>query len=177
MVEKIAANRLIGYDLLQLAGNDELKERIHAKAKEYLKINYRRSASNLNVGRGEIVISLILIALEHYDGAYWDYVYDEYEDFYEPRSKQKVDAMIRRILAYYSNGENRYINYVIRHAITPKHFIKDFISFVFDIYEETFKCELIDGNNAMNEILSNIFIDVSNKYENANGTFGTNAKT
>lgn len=178
LVNKLSANKLIGLDLLQIAGNNELKKKIHKRAIEHLKVNYKKSSVVLYEGINEIVVSLVIIALDHYDGSLWDHVQDEYNDLYVGRSEQRVNALIRRILAQSSNEpNNRYINYVIRQTITPSYFVPDFITFAFDIYKDTFKCELIDNSNILNEVLANVFIDISSKYESKNNQFKSKAKS
>lgn len=167
LVGKLSADKLIGLDLLQIAGNDELKKKIHTRAIGHLKVNYNKSSVVLYEGINEIVVSLVIIALDHYDGSLWDHVQDEYNNLYVGRSEQRVNALIRKILAQSSNEpNNRYINYVIRQTITPSYFVPDFITFAFDIYKDTFKYELIDNSNILNEVLANVFIDISSKCEN-----------
>ena len=178
LVGKLSADKLIGLDLLQIAGNDELKKKIHTRAIGHLKVNYNKSSVVLYEGINEIVVSLVIIALDHYDGSLWDHVQDEYNNLYVGRSEQRVNALIRKILAQSSNEpNNRYINYVIRQTITPSYFVPDFITFAFDIYKDTFKCELIDNSNILNEILANVFIDISSKYESKNNQFKSKAKS
>lgn len=178
LVGKLSADKLIGLDLLQIAGNDELKKRIHRRAIEHLKVNYKKSSVVLYEGINEIVVSLVIIALDHYDGSLWDHVQDAYNDLYVGRSEQRVNALIRKILAQSSNEpNNRYINYVIRQTITPSYFVPDFITFAFDIYKDTFKYELIDNSNIINEVLANVFIDISSKYESKNNQFKSKAKS
>lgn len=172
LVGKLSADKLIGLDLLQIAGNDELKKKIHTRAIGHLKVNYNKSSVVLYEGINEIVVSLVIIALDHYDGNLWDHVQDEYNNLYVGRSEQRVNALIRKILAQSSNEpNNRYINYVIRQTITPSYFVPDFITFAFDIYKDTFKYELIDNSNILNEVLANVFIDISSKYESKNNQF------
>lgn len=178
LVGKLSADKLIGLDLLQIAGNDELKKKIHTRAIEHLKVNYKKSSVVLYEGINEIVVSLVIIALDHYDGSLWDHVQDAYNDLYVGRSEQRVNALIRKILAQSSNEpNNRYINYVIRQTITPSYFVPDFITFAFDIYKDTFKYELIDNSNIINEVLANVFIDISSKYESKNNQFKSKAKS
>lgn len=178
LVGKLSADKLIGLDLLQIAGNDELKKKIHTRAIGHLKINYNKSSVVLYEGINEIVVSLVIIALDHYDGSLWDHVQDEYNNLYVGRSEQRVNALIRKILAQSSNEpNNRYINYVIRQTITPSYFVPDFITFAFDIYKDTFKYELIDNSNILNEVLANVFIDISSKYESKNNQFKSKAKS
>ena len=178
LVGKLSADKLIGLDLLQIAGNDELKKKIHTRAIGHLKVNYNKSSVVLYEGINEIVVSLVIIALDHYDGSLWDHVQDEYNNLYVGRSEQRVNALIRKILAQSSNEpNNRYINYVIRQTITPSYFVPDFITFAFDIYKDTFKCELIDNSNILNEVLANVFIDISSKYESKNNQFKSKAKS
>ena len=178
LVGKLSADKLIGLDLLQIAGNDELKKKIHARAIGHLKVNYNKSSVVLYEGINEIVVSLVIIALDHYDGSLWDHVQDEYNNLYVGRSEQRVNALIRKILAQSSNEpNNRYINYVIRQTITPSYFVPDFITFAFDIYKDTFKYELIDNSNILNEVLANVFIDISSKYESKNNQFKSKAKS
>ena len=159
---KLNKNQLIGYDLLQLAGNEELINKIHSCSRMYLKDNYYKTSTSTYLHREEIVISLILIALEKYDGNYWDYVDDIYECMYDSLSEQKLKRMIRAIISYFSNGESRYINYVIRQAIIPQHYLGDFIDICFDIYQNILRCEL---SNNLNGILADIFISMGDKYE------------
>lgn len=171
---KINSHKLIGYDLLQIESNPDFKKYIHDSAIKYLKINYNR-APNLYVNKELIIISLTLIALDQYDGNYWEHVRKVYSSLYdETRSEQKADAMIRRIIAYYSEGDHRYINFVIRQAIIPKHFLPDFISFCFNIYSDTLKYELMDN---MNDVLTNVYLDVSSTYENENNASYAEIKT
>lgn len=87
LVGKLSADKLIGLDLLQIAGNDELKKKIHTRAIGHLKVNYNKSSVVLYEGINEIVVSLVIIALDHYDGSLWDHVQDEYNNLYVGRSE------------------------------------------------------------------------------------------
>lgn len=161
LTDKIVSNKLIGYDLLQIASDKKTKNKIHRQAEKYL-IQYYDQVSPTFAKRNIIVISLIIIALDFYDGSYWEHVEDTYKKLYSTRSTQKINGMLRQVLNYYSEGEKRYINFVIRHSIIPRSYVPDFISFAFDIYKNVLHAELPAD---LGQVLASVFKGISANYD------------
>ena len=163
LLYKIASGHLLGIDILAIAENKEFVQRIHEYAQDVLAANYKRAVIAY-VHKGDVILSLVLIALEHYDGNFWDYVRAEYSELYRGRSQQKVDAMIRKIIGSFNSDDNnvRLINYIIRHAIVPKQFISDFIVFTYDIYKDVLKYDIPDN---VGHILAEVYLSVGKNFD------------
>lgn len=166
---KLENNKLIGFDLLSIASNDKVKSELHDYTMNMIKFNYERRGKFYG-DTGKIMISLILIAMDNYDGNYWEHVENTYTEVYEKRSKQKINAILRSIVAGYDDNEKRHINFVIRQTIAPVYYLDGFIGFCFEIYRENFKYELVEN---MSEYLKDIYVE----YNNENGVSSLSSKT
>lgn len=163
LLHKIETGHLLGIDILAIAENKEMVQRIHEYAQDVLAENYKRSVITY-VHKGDVILSLVLIALEYYDGNFWDYVHEKYSELYRGRSQQKIDAMIRKIIGSFNSDDNnaRLINYIIRHTIVPKQFISDFIVFAYDIYKDVLKYDISDN---IAHILAEVYLNVGENFD------------
>lgn len=171
--EKLDDHKLIGYDLLQLLGNKDARDYLYRYTRNSLLMNYARTGNYIGDQR-KIIITLILIAYEYYDGSYWDHVADVFDSVYKKRNTEKLNGILRSVINHYAVSEARQINYVIRQTITPKHYLSDFIEFVFDIYKNDFQYELMDEN--LNEYLKNILFSLSDMDANNGRVNGASNK-
>ncbi len=170
--KKLENNKLIGYDLLQIAGNEEYINKFHTYAIKMINLNYSRKGDFYG-NKVEILISLILIAMDKYDGNYWDHVHDTYDIVYKNKSKQKIDGMLRALINDYSHNEKRIINFVIRQTITPKLYMDGFIDFCYDLYINIFKMELVEN---LNDYLKDVYLEI-NDNDNITQTSNSGNKT
>jgi len=139
---KVRKGLNIGNNIISIYANQQLTEKIHLNAKaELLKALNKSTAINL-LNTEIIFISLCLIALKHYDGNFYDYVEEEYEEKYEKYSRQRIDGTIRMIIKSHVRGEEnsvRLINYVLENVLVPQKFLSNYFDFVYDIYKVNFQ--------------------------------------
>lgn len=147
-LRKLVRERInIGIDLIDLLDNEDAIDEIHNRAEEQMR-KALLSYSGTYLPDPEIVfISLVLIAMLHYDGAYYDDVRTTYKSLYQRYSEQKVEGLIRTILSRYRSEEeasnrSRIINVALTNAIVPSHFLKPFFEFVYDIYKLNFEFDI-----------------------------------
>jgi hypothetical protein len=152
--------RLIGLQLLAIDSDEEKKQKIHEKAQKYLNIYYSFNSCSKEAA-DTILISLSLIALDSYDGTFWEHVKDTYTFLYSIKSEQMLEIKMRSLLKKYADGDKRMINIPIRHAIVPKFYLYDFITIAFKIYSTHFHYKI--NENADHELVD-IFLNLSSKY-------------
>ena len=149
----IKQGKNIGNNVILLFENEKLTKKIHLAAKAELLKALNKSTS-INILNTEIIfISLCLIALENYDGNFYDYVAEEYEELYESYTRQRIDGIIRTIIKNYIKDETttRQINYVLENVLVPLKYLPNYFDFVFDIYKINFQF-LLDENKVDEDI-------------------------
>ena len=134
----------IGIELIDLLDSNNNMDYIHNMAQIQLK-NALNSYSGLSIKDPEIVvISLSLIAMLEYDGAFYESVRKKYKSLYSMISEQKIEGLIRTVLNRYRTREDkstrsRIINVPLRQSIVPKYYLANFFDFIFDIYKINFE--------------------------------------
>ena len=129
----IKQRKNIGNSVILIFENESLTKKIHLAAKAELLKALNKSTS-INLLNTEIIfISLCLIALENYDGNFYDYVAEEYEELYGNYTRQRIDGIIRTIIKNYIKDETstRQINYVLENVLVPLKFLPNYFDFVF----------------------------------------------
>ena len=137
----IKQGKNIGINVIQLYKDEKFSEKIHLLAKAEL-LRALNQSIPVNLLNTEIIfISLCLIALEHYDRNFYDYVAIQYEELYENYTRQRIDGIIRSIIKNYLKDETttRQINYVLENVLVPLKFLPNYFDFVFDIYKINFQ--------------------------------------
>lgn len=130
----------IGIELIDLLDNEDAIVEIHRRSEEQLEKTLL-SYSGTYLSDPEIVfISLVLIAMLHYDGCYYEHVRHTYVTLYQQFSEQKIEGLIRSILSRYRSEEekssgSRIINTVLSNSIVPSKFLPSFFEFIYDIYK------------------------------------------
>lgn len=149
LIERVKNRENIGVDLIDLLDNYDGMDIIHHKAERQLK-SALNSYTGISVENQEIVfISLVLIAMLNYDGNFYNSVRETYKALYDTYSAQRIEGLIRTIIARFRNDtdnkKSRKINTVLANTIVPSHYLKPFFEFIYDIYKLNFEYEL--GNN------------------------------
>lgn len=145
--EKIKNQEIVGNELIEILDDSEYIEIIHERAQRQL-LKALQSYSKSSIDDKEIiVISLSLIALDSYDGSFYDGVRKEYCHLYAKYSEQKIEGLIRDVLNFYRSPDDkkstdRIINVVLKNAIVPKYFLASFFDFISDIYKINFSYDL-----------------------------------
>lgn len=153
--KKVKSKLLIGNDLISLINEDELVQSIHNQAISEM----RKVLMNVNnirlIDTDIIFISLCLIALKSYNGNFYDFVEEQYEELYINNSRQKIAGKIKNIISLYRKNfekeDTRFINLPIKNAIVPMHFLPSFFEFINDIYELNFNNSLDENDNIEDE--------------------------
>lgn len=146
LCKQVKARKNIGIDLIDILDNESAMIEIHKRAEKQL-INALTSYSGYCSNKEIIVVSLALIAMLEYDGNYYDSVRATYKNVYDKFKKEKVEGLIRSILARYKKqndffGRTRIINVALENAIVPQAFLAAFFEFIFDIYKLNFEYDL-----------------------------------
>lgn len=134
----------IGVDLIGLLDSADAINIIHSRAEKelFMALNTYSGAS---VRDPEIIfISLVIIGMFFYDGAFYEYVRKTYSHLYQKYSEQKIEDLIRTILNRYraneetSTARTRIINVALAGSIVPSYFLGSFFEFIYDIYKLNF---------------------------------------
>lgn len=140
----------IGIDLIELLDNSDAIDIIHSRAERELAITLN-SYTVTYIHDPEIVfVSLVLIGMLYYDGAFYESVRKTYKNLYRRHSEQKIEGLIRTLLNRYrikdeNNGvKSRIINVVLSGAIVPSYYLGSFFDFIYDIYKLNFDRDLPD---------------------------------
>lgn len=140
--ERVKNNENIGNNLIRILDDNKLICKIHNNSIfELIKALDKSTAINL-LDTDLIFISLCLIALQYYDGNFYDYVEKEYAEVYERYNKQRIEGTIRSIVKrYIKNEENttRQINYILENTLVPEKYLANYFEFVYDIYKINFQ--------------------------------------
>lgn len=148
--KQVKAKRNIGLDLIDLLDNEDAMDTIHKRAELELKRVLNSYSGSCLSDQEIIFISLVLIAMIHYDGNYYENVRTTYKDLYSRCSEQKVEGLIRTVLNRYrlnedgQSGRSRIINVALSNAIVPSYYLSSFFEFIYDIYKLNFEYSLSD---------------------------------
>lgn len=148
--EDIRNQKNIGIELIELMDNALYIDKIHNRAESELKKTLD-SYSGTYVSDPDIVfISLVLIAMMYYDGAFYEHMREIYRNLYDNFSDQKIEGLIRTVLNRYRRNikreelGKRIINIVLENAIVPSVFLASFFDFIYDIYKINFEYDIPD---------------------------------
>ena len=142
----------IGIDLIELLDNDDAIEEIHLAAENELNKAMNFYSYSVLYDQEMIFISLVLIAMLHYDGSFYDGVQKTYKRLYNRYSEQKIEGTIRTILNRYRpvneyhENKSRIINVALMNAIVPRYYLAPFFVFIFDIYKLNFEYDLSNSD-------------------------------
>ena len=140
----------LGIDLIDLLDNADAIDIIHSRAESQLGSTLN-SYSVTYIRDPEIVfVSLVLIGMLYYDGAFYESVRKTYKSLYQRYSEQKVEGLIRTLLNNYRTKDDatgtktRIINVVLAGSIVPSYYLGSFFEFIYDIYKLNFDSNLPD---------------------------------
>ena len=140
----------IGVELIDILDNKQYINTIHRRAERELS-SCIQSYSGFVRNKEIIFISLVLIAMNKYDGKYYEYVEETYPMLYDDFSDQKIRGAICSILSKYKKeknapdrSRNSIINVALENSVVPKPFLANFFEFIFDIYKLNFEYDLSD---------------------------------
>lgn len=146
-IERIKKSSNQAYELTKYINDDVfLEEFIEYTKPAFLIAKYD---SNLDSEtERKIFMAFTFIALKHYDGKLWNYVYKYYvgpnlseRDIY---SKVRLNVFSGWVIGYHCDTSNREQIYQIPviESIIPFYYAPKYIDFVFDIYEKCFQYSL-----------------------------------
>lgn len=151
LCKQVRAHKNIGLDLIDLLDNESAIELIHGEAEAQIS-GALKSYTGCMVKNPELVfVSLVLIAVLHYEaGNYYGNVRSTYTDLYKRYPAQRIEGLIRSILDKYridasdKDSKERIINVALLNSIVPRHYLKAFFEFIYDIYKLNFEYTLVD---------------------------------
>lgn len=166
----IESNKLIGIDLYNIFYKEDIKEEIHTKAMASLKkLSHNFTFYNKKKHRYPILISLALIAQDNYDGNFWDYVHKKYQSVYDDSLRQlRAENVMREVLRGFKTQykTNRWINYVLFHAMVPINYLNEYFNIALEIYINDLRASLPDDNKILDSILDKIISQIAFKEYN-----------
>lgn len=140
---KIKNNKIIGNDLVEIVSNESLITKIHSLAQNEINKVLNHETQTVLIDTDIVFISLTIVALRRYDANFYIHLRDAvYVDLYEKYNQQRVDGIIREILALYCDdniGSSRMINVILKNAIVPNYYLNNFFAFIYDIYKINFE--------------------------------------
>lgn len=148
--KQVRARKNIGIDLIDILDNEDAVDEIHSQAEVQLRKTLNSYTCSYVRDQEVVFISLVLIAMLHYDGNYYENVRTTYDDLYRRYTEQKIEGLIRTILNRYRSEDEekssraRIINVALSNAIVPSHFLGSFFEFIYDIYKLNFEYSLSD---------------------------------
>lgn len=145
----VSEKKNIGIELIDILDDEKAISYIHESSKTILKKMLNSYTGFVTDRKDDVFISLVLIALLHYDSNYYNSIEKIYADLYNQFSEQKIEGTIRSVISLYKNddspsGRTRIINTVLKNTIVPQYYLPAFFEFIFDIYKINFECELPD---------------------------------
>jgi len=160
LINAIDNKDLIGIELMNYYDDDnfinELYSLANSQISDYLD-SYNCSEPKI------IIIALSLIAMKHYNGNFWDKVYDILlKDEYcisETVFSSKLRNLIKTHSPFYEIN-NRIIDFPLIMSIVPYNYIDKYIEFCFDIYKYNFEYSL---KGFKIEDLYDVFFSLKNK--------------
>lgn len=138
----------IGIDLIDLLDNADAIESIHNRAERELDRSLNSYSGTYFQDPEIVFISLVLVAMLYYDGAFYESVRKTYKYLYQHYSEQKVEGLIRTLLNNYrtkdevGSTKSRIINVVLADSIVPSYYLGSFFEFIYDIYKLNFDSDL-----------------------------------
>lgn len=156
---KVLTNSLgvmfLGDWLIDKYNDKELKTTIHILAEREI---YNAAINNRSVERIDnvVILSLILIAIEHYDGSFWPHIDSYYPSVFPkdgslgPKSDQWIYSKLREKITYLygeTNSGSRIINHLLVEAFVPKNYLDGFFKFAYAILKYNYDYYLFDEND------------------------------
>lgn len=144
MRNQVKTHKNIGMDLIDILGDDDTIDRIHAAAELELDAGLRFDDITWINDYEIVFISLTIIAMLHYEeGRYYESVRNTYEMIYFEYPLAKIEGFIRNVLKKYRvNSQERQVNVILRNAIVPSYYLPAFFDFIYDIYKLNFQYDL-----------------------------------
>ena len=144
----VREHKSIGRLLINAYAKEEEFDDIHVQAIKELRKGLN-SFYGTQIDKEIVFVSLTIIALQTYDGSFYEHVEDVYGELFEEYGKQRVEALIRDTLRALSPSEeyevSRLINTVIKNTLVPLPFLGNYFEFCFDIYEKNFDHNVPDN--------------------------------
>lgn len=143
----VKEHKNIGRILITAYAMDNEFDDIHLQAIKELRKGIN-SFYGTRINNEIVFISLTIIALENYDGNFYEHVNELYEELVEEYGSHRLESQIRATLRALSDNEEyetgRLINSVIKNTLVPLPFLGNYFEFCYDIYKTNFSFSVPD---------------------------------
>lgn len=177
----------LGDWIIDYYGDEDFKREIHRKADIELKAIILGNKSIL-FSDNVLIISLILIAMDKYDGSFYDYIYEYYPlSFSENVSDQtiynKIREVIRKVYKVDNFDNTRIINSILEESFVPINYVSHLYDFVYDILDYNYDFDISfssdtyeDIYDELRKLFSHLFLD-NESSDNLNLSYESKVKT
>lgn len=162
---KLSSKQMVGLELYKILDDESFYENLHDSAMKIIPRLFRNVTTKNE--RHTVMLSLIVIGLKNYDGAYWQYVNQTYSNLYDRGvySQGKVEYLLREFIKKYDSGfmkeGRRYISIPLCYGLVPEHYLFDFYNIMLEIYVNDLRGELPVHETDMINFLDSVFSQVA----------------
>lgn len=166
IIIKLKEKQLITFELIEIKNISKLEILIHKLAQDRIvkiKDDYETYTDYVL-----IITSLSLIAMDSYNGNFWDHVYDKYQVLYDKSSenKQSIDSRIRNVIKYFLPNDYKMstkIGWILQQSIVPKEYMMDFYNILSVVYFYDLRHEIPEEHTILEGLLKTIFKQIEKR--------------
>lgn len=166
IIIKLKEKQLITFELIEIKNISKLEILIHKLAQDRIvkiKDDYETYTDYVL-----IITSLSLIAMDSYNGNFWDHVYDKYKVLYDKSSenKQSIDSRIRNVIKYFLPNDYKMstkIGWILQQSIVPKEYMMDFYNILSVVYFYDLRHEIPEEHTILEGLLKTIFKQIEKR--------------
>ncbi|MDG0888299.1 hypothetical protein [Paracholeplasma manati] len=166
IINKLKEKQLITFELIEIKSIPKLEALIHKLAQDRIvkiKNDYETYTDYVL-----IITSLSLIAMDSYNGNFWNHVYDKYQVLYDKPSenKQSLDSRIRNVIKYFLPNDYKMsttIGWILQQSIVPKEYMMDFYNILSIVYFYDLRHEIPEDHTILEGLLKTIFKQIEKR--------------
>jgi len=166
IIIKLKEKQLITFELIEIKNISKLEILIHKLAQDRIvkiKDDYETYTDYVL-----IITSLSLIAMDSYNGNFWDHVYDKYRVLYDKSSenKQSIDSRIRNVIKYFLPNDYKMstkIGWILQQSLVPKEYMMDFYNILSVVYFYDLRHEIPEEHTILEGLLKTIFKQIEKR--------------
>lgn len=165
-IKSLKNKELVGIELMDQLKYTELVEEIHRSA---LMIISNSNHVKPKTSKFIVFASLILIAIENYNGNFWDPAHNTYQKlspFYNISKWQSYESAVREMISEFYIGpaiQTRKINWLLMQAIVPAQYLFDYFDMMLEVYTYDLRASLPDDDAELDDVMTSIIGQISRK--------------
>ena len=166
VIKRLKEKQLITFELIEIKSIPKLEILIHKLAQDRI-VKIKDAYETYN-DYALIVTSLSLIAMDSYNGNFWDHVYTKYQTMYDKsgESKQSIDSRIRNVIKYFQPDDytmSTIIGWILQQSIVPQEYMLDFYSILSIVYFYDLRHEIPEEHAILEGLLKTIFKQIEKR--------------